>query len=119
MHAAAPTGSATDWAELVGLYDLLAVIWPSPVVALNRAVAIGFARGGEAGLAALDALACEPQLAEYAYLASARGEFLLRLGRHAEAADAFRLALGLTGNRVESAFLAGRLAEAESAERSA
>ena len=65
VHAEAPSWSATDWAELVGLYDLLATIWPSPVVSLNRAVAVGFAYGAETGLAALDVLADEPQLASY------------------------------------------------------
>ena len=63
VHAEAPTWSATDWSELVGLYDLLVVIWPSPVVALNRAVAVGFAEGPDAGLKVLDGLAGEPQLA--------------------------------------------------------
>jgi predicted RNA polymerase sigma factor len=62
VHAEAPTWEATDWAEIAGLYDLLLPIWPSPVVALNRAVAVGFADGPEAGLAALDALAGEPLL---------------------------------------------------------
>ena len=113
VHAEAPTWSATDWAELVGLYDLLARIWPSPVVSLNRAVAVGFAQGPEAGLAALDALADEPQLATYGYLASARADFLRRLGRPAEAAVAYRRALELTDNAVEAEFLAARLAEAE------
>jgi RNA polymerase sigma-70 factor (ECF subfamily) len=113
VHAEAPTWSATDWAELVGLYDLLAAIWPSPVVSLNRAVAIGFADGPATGLAALDALAEEPQLATYAYLASARADLLRRLGRHDEAADAYRQALGLTANAVEAEFLAARLAGAE------
>ena len=113
VHAEAPTWSATDWAELVGLYDLLARIWPSPVVSLNRAVAVGFAEGPSEGLAALDALADEPQLATYGYLASARADFLRRLGRHDEAADAYRAALALTDNTVEAEFLAARLADAE------
>lgn len=111
VHAEAPEWSATDWAELVGLYDLLVRLWPSPVVALNRAVAIGFAQGPEAGLAALDELADEPQLASYAYLASSRAEFLRRLGRSHEAADAYRQALALTENTVERTFLEERLAE--------
>ena len=101
VHAEAPTWSATDWAELVGLYDLLVGIWPSPVVALNRAVAVGFADGPEAGLAALDRLADEPQLATYAYLPSARAGLLARLGRYDEAAVAYRRALDLTDNAVE------------------
>jgi len=113
VHAEAPTWSATDWAELVGLYDLLVTIWPSPVVALNRAVAIGFADGPAAGLAAVDALADEPQLATYAYLASARADLLRRLGRFDDAADAYRAALALTDNDVEVEFLTARLADAE------
>ncbi len=113
VHAEAPSWSATDWSELVGLYDLLVAIWPSPVVALNRAVAVGFAGGPAAGLAALDPLADEPQLAAYGYLDSARADFLRRLGRGAEAADAYRRALALTDNDVESEFLSARLAEVE------
>jgi RNA polymerase sigma factor (sigma-70 family) len=119
VHAEAPAWSATDWAELVGLYDLLVAIWPSPVVSLNRAVAIGLADGPAAGLDALDALADEPQLATYAYLASARADFLRRLGRDAEAADAYRTALALTDNAVEAGFLAARLADVEPFERPA
>jgi len=113
VHAEAPTWSATDWAELVGLYDVLAAIWPSPVVRLNRAVAIGFAAGPAAGLSALDALADEPQLATYAYLASSRADFLRRLGRADEASDAYRTALCLTDNDVEAEFLTARLAQTE------
>ena len=85
VHAEAPTWQDTDWREVVALYDLLVQIWPSPVVALNRAVAVGLADGSDAGLAALDALAAEPQLAGYGYLAAARADFLRRLGRTAEA----------------------------------
>ena len=89
------------------------------MVALNRAVAIGLAEGPEAGLAALDALAGEPQLAAYGYLASARADFLRRLGRVDEAADAYRQALAVTENAVEAGFLSARLAEAEQHLRSA
>ena len=109
VHAEAPTWSATDWSELVGLYDLLVIIWPSPVVALNRAVAIGFAEGPGAGLKALDELAGEPQLASYAYLPSARADFLKRLGRIDEAGAAYAEALALTDNAVEREFLRARL----------
>jgi predicted RNA polymerase sigma factor len=91
-------------------YDRLAALRPSPVVALNRAVAVGFARGPEAGLAELDALATEPQLATYAYLAASRADFLRRLGRDAEARIAYEEALTLTDNEVERRFLEGRLA---------
>ena len=105
VHAEAPSWNATDWREIVGLYDLLLAIWPSPVVALNRAVAIGFADGPEAGLTALDALATEPVLAAYSYLASSRADFLRRLGRVAEARLAYQEALMLSENAVERDFL--------------
>jgi RNA polymerase sigma factor (sigma-70 family) len=108
VHAEAPTWSATDWSELVGLYDLLVVIWPSPVVALNRAVAIGFADGPDAGLKALDELAGEPQLASYAYLPSARADLLRQVGRTDEARSAYEAALALTDNTVEREFLRAR-----------
>jgi RNA polymerase sigma factor (sigma-70 family) len=110
VHAQAPSWAATDWQEIVGLYDLLVRIWPSPVVALNRAVAVGFAFGPAEGLAALDALATEPQLAGYAYLPSARAEFLRRLGRLAEARTSYTEALLLTENAAEREFLTDRLA---------
>ena len=90
---------------------MLETIWPSPVVALNRAVATGFASGPEAGLASLDALADEPQLAGYGYLASSRADFLRRLGRVDEARHAYAEALELTTNEVERKFLTERVAE--------
>jgi RNA polymerase sigma-70 factor (ECF subfamily) len=114
VHSQAPTWEATDWAEIIGLYDLLLERWPSPVVALNRAVAVGLAEGPAAGLAALDALAAEPLLATYNYLAAARADFLRRLGRAGEARAAYGEALLLSENAVERAFLADRLAEVES-----
>ena len=110
VHAEAPAWAATDWEEVVGLYDLLVQVWPSPVVALNRAVAVGLAHGPAAGLSALDALAAEPQLAGYAYLPAARADFLRRLGRADEARTAYEEAVLLTENDVERAFLADRLA---------
>jgi len=110
VHAEAPSWDATDWAEVIALYDLLAQVWPSPVVALNRAVAVGFARGAAAGLAELDGLGAEPQLAGYGYLPAARAEFLQQLGRGAEAQLAYEEALLLTENAVERQFLLGRLA---------
>ena len=109
VHAQSPTFESTDWAEIVGLYDLLLQTWPSPVVALNRAVAIGFADGPEAGLSALDVLAAEPVLASYSYLASSRADFLSRLGRTDEARLAYEEALMLSENAVEREFLADRL----------
>jgi RNA polymerase sigma-70 factor (ECF subfamily) len=109
VHSGAPSWKETDWAEIVGLYDLLISIWHSPVVMLNRAVAVGFAQGPLAGLAALDALSSEPQLAAYVYLAAARADFLSRLGRVQEARNAYSEALLLTDNAVEREFLDNRL----------
>jgi RNA polymerase sigma factor (sigma-70 family) len=109
VHADAPTWQDTDWRELVGLYDLLLGVWPSPVVALNRAVAIGMADGPQAGLSALDPLGAEPMLAGYGYLPAARADFLRRLGRIDEARTAYEEALLLTENAVEREFLANRL----------
>ena len=109
VHAEAASFEETAWREIVALYDLLGEIWPSPVVALNRAAAVGLADGPAAGLQALDALAAEPRLATYRYLAAARADFLRRLGRTAEARGAYQEALLLTENAVERAFLAGRL----------
>ena len=109
VHDEAPAFGETDWPQIVGLYDLLMRRWPSPVVELNRAVAVGFADGPAAGLAALDALAASPELAGYGYLSAARADFLRRLGRTGEARLAYEEALLLTGNAVEREFLATRL----------
>jgi RNA polymerase sigma factor (sigma-70 family) len=109
VHSEAPSWEQTDWAEVVGLYGVLAQVWPSPVVALNAAVAIGFASGPAAGLAALEPLAGEPMLATYPYLAIARAEFLIKLGRRAEGRAAYEEALLLTENEVERAFLTDQL----------
>jgi RNA polymerase sigma-70 factor (ECF subfamily) len=111
VHAEAPRWEDTDWREVVALYDVLAEVWPSPVVSLNRAAAIGMAHGPQAGLEAIDALRDEPQLAGYAYTAAARADFLRRLGRVEEARTAYEEALLLTENDVERAFLADRLAQ--------
>ncbi len=111
VHDQAPSWEHTDWAEIVALYDLLGQLWPAPVVALNRAVAVGFAAGPTAGLAALDALAGEPQLAGYSYLPAARADFLRRLGRLDEARIGYEEALLLTENTVEQQFLARRLTQ--------
>ncbi|MDH5278063.1 MAG: RNA polymerase sigma factor, partial [Actinomycetota bacterium] len=110
VHAEAATWDDTDWAAAVLLYDQLLVVWPSPVVALNRAVAVGFADGPAAGLAALDGLADEPMLARYHYLPTARAELLRRLGRGAEAAAAYRDALTLVTAEPERRHLERRLA---------
>jgi RNA polymerase sigma-70 factor (ECF subfamily) len=111
VHTEAPSWTDTDWCEVVALYDVLAAVWPSPVVSLNRAVAVGLAHGPEAGLQAVDALSAEPQLAGYGYLAAARADFLRRLGRTAEARLCYEEALLLTENDAERDFLAARLDE--------
>ncbi len=111
VHDEAPSFDETDWREVVGLYDLLMDRWPSPVVELNRAVAVGFADGPAEGLAALDPLTSCPELAAYSYLSAARADFLRRLGRTADARLAYQEALLLTGNHIERGFLAARLAE--------
>jgi RNA polymerase sigma-70 factor (ECF subfamily) len=109
VHAESPSWNDTDWQEIAALYGVLVQLWPSPVVALNRAVAIGFACGADVGLAALDALAGDRQLAGYGYLPAARADFLRRLGRVDEARTAYAEALALTENSVEQGFLAARL----------
>jgi RNA polymerase sigma-70 factor (ECF subfamily) len=111
VHAEAPSYDETDWREVVGLYDLLLQRWPSPVVRLNRAVAVGMAAGPQAGLDTLEPLGAEPALATYSYLPVARAHFLSRLGRDDEARTAYEEALLLTENAVERRFLAERLSD--------
>ena len=111
VHAEAPTYAATDWPEILGLYDELLRVWPSPVVGLNRAVSVAMVDGPDAGLAAVDALAEDPRLASYPYLAATRADLLRRLGRVKEAAGAYQEALLLAGNAAERQFLVGRLQE--------
>ena len=112
-HARAPSWEATDWPRIVVLYRALAEVAPSPVVELNRAVAIGLAEGAEAGLAALDCLDATA-LRGYHLLPAARADFLRRLGRWTEAAAAYRLALAGAGNASEQRFLFARLTLCES-----
>lgn len=109
VHVRAPGRDATNWREIIALYDLLMRAWPSPVVALNRAVAIGEADGATAGLCALDELAADPRLAGYHYLPMARAEMLWRLGRFDEARLAYQEAALLTENSVEREFIAAKL----------
>ena len=109
IHDESPSWAETDWDAILALYDLLRAAWPTPVVELNRAIALGFAVGPEAGLAELDALAADPRLARYPYLAAARADFLVRLGRPADARIAFDESLILTDNEVEREFLAARI----------
>jgi RNA polymerase sigma-70 factor (ECF subfamily) len=109
-HARAPAADATDWRRIVELYGALVRATGSPVVELNRAVAIGMAYGADAGLAAIDELTAEPALADYPYLPAARGEMLERLCRRDEARAAFARAAALTGNAKERAVLERRAA---------
>ncbi len=107
VHASAARYAGTDWPHIIRLYDLLARVNPSPVVGLNRAVAIGLGEGPAAGLAAMELLAAE--LDGYQYFHSSRAELLDRLGRHDESRGAYRRALELTRNPAEHAFLTSRL----------
>jgi RNA polymerase sigma-70 factor, ECF subfamily len=110
-HARATAWPATDWARIAELYAALAEQAPSPVVELNRAVAVAFAEGPEAGLAVLDAVAADPRLARGHQLPATRADFLRRLGRADEAAAAYRSALSRARTAPERAFLTRRLDE--------
>jgi predicted RNA polymerase sigma factor len=107
-HARAARSEETDWARIVALYDALAQLAPSPVVELNRAMAVSMAYGPAAALELVDALGAEPALARYPWLPAARGDLLARLGRHDEACAAFERAAGLTHNAQERALLLTR-----------
>jgi predicted RNA polymerase sigma factor len=107
-HAQAPSAAATDWGQIATLYAALERFLPTPIVRLNRAVAVGFAAGPRAGLDLVDELGSA--LADYHLLPSVRGDLLLRLGRSAEAADEWLRAASLTENGAERAFLLGRVA---------
>jgi RNA polymerase sigma-70 factor (ECF subfamily) len=109
-HAAAPRAEDTDWAEIAALYGRLYDLQPTPVVALNRAVAIAMADGPQAGLRAMEPL--REQLDRYHLFHSAQADLLRRAGRLDEAADAYRRALAIATNDAERRFLEGRLAEA-------
>ena len=113
VHDQADRAEATDWRRIAELYDRLAELVPSPVVELNRAVAIAMVEGPAVGLIRLDALAGDERLAGYPYFHAARADLLRRLARFSSAADAYRAALELTTNEVERAFLTRRLAEME------
>jgi RNA polymerase sigma factor (sigma-70 family) len=107
-HARARTAAETDWVRIAALYDGLAALAPSPVVDLNRAVAVGMAFGPSAGLTIVDALAKEPSLKKYHLLPSVRGDLLAKLGRHDEARAEFKRAASLTRNEREKALLLAR-----------
>jgi RNA polymerase sigma-70 factor (ECF subfamily) len=110
-HATAGRASDTDWAQIAVLYERLAKVVPSPVVALNRAVAVGMADGPAAGLVLVDALAKAGALAGYHLLPATRADLLRRLGRTVEAATAYREALALAPTEPERRFLSRRLTE--------
>jgi RNA polymerase sigma-70 factor, ECF subfamily len=107
-HARANTATDTDWERIAALYDALAQLMPSPIVELNRAVAVAMAFGPAAGLEIVDAIASEPSLKAYHLLPSVRGDFLFKLGRLAEALAEFQRAASLTRNTREREFLLGR-----------
>ncbi len=114
VHAEAPTAAATDWAQIVGLYDVLARADPSPVVALNRAAAIAMRDGPEAGLALIDAILARGELEDYHLAHSARADLCRRLGRTAEARASYERALSLARQAPERRFLQRRLEELRS-----
>ncbi|WP_116089678.1 RNA polymerase sigma factor [Sphingomonas crusticola] len=109
-HARARRAADTDWPRIAALYDRLRLVMPSPIVDLNRAIAHSMAFGPDAGLKLVDAIADDPALRHYAPLPAARGDFLFRAGRLAEARSEFKAAAALTRNRAEKAFLLGRAA---------
>jgi RNA polymerase sigma factor (sigma-70 family) len=111
-HARAATPDATDWSRIAALYDALAQLTPSPIVELNRAVAVGMAYGPAAGLEVADVLRDEPSLAAYHLLPAVRGDLLGKLDRHEEAADEFARAAAMTRNVPERTLLLERAAEA-------
>jgi RNA polymerase sigma-70 factor (ECF subfamily) len=115
LHAVAPTAEATDWRRITLLYDQLMAVADSPVVALNRAVAVAMVEGPAAGLDLMDTLAASGTLDSYHLLHAARGDLLRRLGRGPEAAAAYRRALELATNPVEQTFLSHRLSEVDPA----
>ena len=107
-HARARTAAETDWERIAALYEALAQLTPSPIVELNRAVAVAMAFGPAAGLELIDALMSEPSLKAYHLLPSVRGDFLFKMGRVAEAQEEFQRAASLTRNARERELLLGR-----------
>lgn len=113
VHAQAPDAASTDWGQIVGLYDVLQRLVPSPVVALNRAVAVAMRDGPEAGLAEVDALLESGELRDYHLAHAARADFCRRLGRKDEARAAYHSALVLVRQEPERRFIEKRLRELE------
>jgi RNA polymerase sigma-70 factor (ECF subfamily) len=113
VHALAPSYEHTDWAQLVLLYDHLLTEWPSPVVALNRAVAMSFAQGPAAALREIEAIERDGRLDGYRYLPATKADLLMRLGRRSEATEQYLAALALTENAAERRFLEERTSHAQ------
>jgi RNA polymerase sigma-70 factor (ECF subfamily) len=113
-HATVPTATATDWAEIAALYERLAEMVPSPVVALNRAVAVAMADGPASGLRLVDQIERGGALSDYYLLPATRADLLRRLGRNDQAAAAYRRALELAPTDVERRYLSRRLTETSS-----
>ena len=111
-HARAARADETDWTRIADLYAVLATIWPSPVVEVNRAVAVGYSAGAEAGLAVVDRVADSGRLAGYPHLHAVRGDLLERAGRHSESAAAFERAAELTRSDAERALFTERARQA-------
>jgi RNA polymerase sigma-70 factor (ECF subfamily) len=112
LHAQAPSHADTDWPQILTLYDELLRVWPSPVVALNRAVAVAMVDGPGTALEEIEALERDGRLAGYRYLPATKADLLRRLGRHEEAADAYQAALALSDNAAEQEFLIERVSSA-------
>jgi RNA polymerase sigma factor (sigma-70 family) len=111
-HARALRAEDTDWARISDLYTVLATIWPSPVVEMNRAVAVGFSRGPEAGLEVVERVTASGRLADNPHLHAVRADLLERAGRHSEAAEAFERAATLTRSEAERTIFTSRAAAA-------
>jgi RNA polymerase sigma factor (sigma-70 family) len=110
LYAEAPTFDETDWAQIVTVYDALLTVWPSPVVGLNRTVAVAMVSGPATALAEVERLERAGELADYHYLPAIKADLLQRLGRHDEAGVAYQAALALVHNGAEREFLSGRIA---------
>jgi RNA polymerase sigma-70 factor (ECF subfamily) len=117
VHAVAADHESTDWRRLLDLYDMLVAIDPSPVIALNRAVAVAMVQGPVEGLAALDAIDQSGALSGYFLLPATRADLLRKLGRNDEAATLYQVALASNPTGPERRFLAGRLAECQPSSR--
>ena len=108
LHAMAPSYATTDWPQVLRLYDQLLRVWPSPVVALNRTVALSMVEGPDAALDEIETLERDDRLAGYHYVPAVKADLLRRLGRHRESADAYRTAMELADNETEREFLEDR-----------